>query len=146
MDLPRFDGTNALQWIFQSKQFFDYYDISYAYRVKVATIHFDGPVVPWFQMLQKSGATSSWNILAKAIENSYGPSVPLYSLFKLFQECFVSYYYSIFTTLANRAEGFLDCFICGLWHELQHDVIPWQLDSIIKAFTLARLFEENMHL
>lgn len=105
-------------------------------------------------MLQKSGATSSWNILAKAIENSYGPSVyecPLYSLFKLFQEGSVSYYYSIFTTLANWAEGLsldalLDCFISGLRHELQHDVILWQLDSIIKAFTLARLFEENMHL
>lgn len=93
MDLSRFNGSNALQWIFQVEQFFDYYDISDAYWLKVATIYFDGPVVPWFQMLQKSGVVSSWNSLAKAIETTYGPSVldsPCYALLKLFQEGFVT--------------------------------------------------------
>lgn len=56
MDLSQFDGSNALQWIFQAEQFFDYYDISDVYRLKVDAMHFDGPVVPWYQMLQKSGA------------------------------------------------------------------------------------------
>lgn len=51
MDLSRFDGNNALQWIFQAEKFFDYYDIFYAYRLKVVAIHFDGVIVPWFQML-----------------------------------------------------------------------------------------------
>lgn len=75
MDLSRFDGNNALQWIFQAEKFFDYYDNFYAYRLKVVAIHFDGAVVPWFQMLQKSGSVLSCNALAKVIETTYGPSV-----------------------------------------------------------------------
>lgn len=48
MDLSRFDVNNALQWIFHAEQFFDYYDISDTYRLKVATIYLDGLVAPWF--------------------------------------------------------------------------------------------------
>lgn len=117
----------------------------------MAAIHFDGPVVPWFQMLQKSGAVSSWNALAKAIESTYGPSVfecPSYALFKLLQENTVTDYYHTFTSLANRVEGLssdalLDCFVSGLKKELQRDIIPWQPDSITKAFTLAKLYEDK---
>ncbi|XP_039115571.1 uncharacterized protein LOC120251094 [Dioscorea cayenensis subsp. rotundata] len=151
MDFPRFNGSNALQWIYQAEQFFDYYDVSDAYRLKMASIHFDGPVVPWFQMLQKSGTITSWSVLAKAIESTYGPSLfacPRSSLFKLMQEGTVAEYYDTFTALANRVEGLsndamLDCFLSGLQTELQCEVIPWQPDSITKAFSLAKLFEEK---
>lgn len=56
-----------------------------ACRLKVATIHFDGNFVPWFQMLQKSGAISSWNLLANAIENTYEPLVYEFPLILLIQ-------------------------------------------------------------
>ena len=39
--------------------------------------------------------------------------------------------------------GLLDCFISGLHKELQRDIIPWQPESLTKAFTLAKLFEEK---
>lgn len=45
MELPHFDGSNALQWLFHAKQFFDFYETSYFYRLKIASVHFDGPVV-----------------------------------------------------------------------------------------------------
>lgn len=89
VNLVRFDGSNALQWIFQVEQFFGYYDISYSYRYKVVAIHFDDPVILWFQMLLILGVVSSWNALATTIETTYGPFVfdcPHYSLFKLFQD------------------------------------------------------------
>lgn len=151
MDLPRFNGSQALQWIYQADQFFDYYEVSDFYRLKIASIHFDEPVVSWFQMLQKSGSIVSWKGLAKAIEETYGPSIfdsPRSSLFKLFQEGNVVEYYHSFTALANRVEGLsadalLDCFISGLKPELQRDIIPWQPESITKAVTLARLYEEK---
>lgn len=95
--------------------------------MKVTAIHFNGPVVPWFQMLQKSGAMPTWSALAKAIETTYGPSVfdcPRSTLFKLIQEGNVTDYYHSFTSLSNRVEGIsidvlLDCFISGLRKELQ---------------------------
>lgn len=45
MDFPRFDGSQALQWIYQAEQFFDYYEVSDFYRLKIASINFDRPVV-----------------------------------------------------------------------------------------------------
>lgn len=50
--------------------------------------------------------------------------------------------------MANRVEGLsnealLECFISGLKKELQWEVIPWQPDSITKAVTLAKLFEDK---
>lgn len=114
-------------------------------------MHFDGPVVPWYQMLQKSGAVSSWEVQAKAIETTYGPSLfesPRCALFKLLQEGTVTEYYHTFTGLPNRVTGLssdamLDYFISGLKKELQRDIIPWKPDSITRAVTLVRLYEDK---
>lgn len=53
LDFPRFEGTSVLQWIYQAERFFRYYGIDDANRLEIAGMHFDGPVVPWFQMLEK---------------------------------------------------------------------------------------------
>ncbi|KAJ0963103.1 hypothetical protein J5N97_028225 [Dioscorea zingiberensis] len=69
-----FDGNGALQWLDKIEQFFDFYEFTDHYRLKVATIYFDGPVVPWFRELQRSDTPLSWSDLAKAIESTFGPS------------------------------------------------------------------------
>lgn len=102
-------------------------------------------------MLQKAGVVSSWNDLAKEIETTYGPSIfdhPRFALFKLFQESSVTNYYHTFMALANRVTGLsanalLDCFLSGLKKELLRDVIPWHPNTITKAITLARLYEDK---
>lgn len=132
MDFSKFDGNDALHWVFNAEQFFDYYDISDSYRLKIDAIHFEGQVVPWFQMLQKSGTITSWNALAQAVELAYGPSVfqcPQYALFKLSQIGSVTDYYAQFNALPNRVKGLsttalLNCFLRGLSCELQRDVLP----------------------
>lgn len=70
-----FAGTYALQWFFQAEQFFffNYYRVPNHHRVKIASVHFDGPVVPWFQRLQKLGKLTSWQVLTKSLECTYGP-------------------------------------------------------------------------
>ena len=123
---PRFASQDALQWIFQAEQFFDYYEVPDVSRLKITSVHFGGLVIPWFQMFQKFGNLTSWQVLTKALEAAYGPfvfDVPRYSLFKLTQDTSVAQYYSLFTALANRVEGLssdalLDCFISGLKRDL----------------------------
>lgn len=51
-------------------------------------------------------------------------TIPKYSLFQLTQEEYVTQFYNLFTTLANRVHGvideiLLDCFVIGLKKELQ---------------------------
>lgn len=41
------------------------------------------------------------------------------------------------------SSALLSCFISGLKKEIQRDVIPWKLDSVTTAFTLAKLYEEK---
>lgn len=43
--------------------------------MKITVIHFEGPVVPWFQMLQKTGGATTWATLTQAIEIDCGPIV-----------------------------------------------------------------------
>lgn len=152
MEFPHFQGgDDVLNWIFKAEQFFSYYGVSDKYRLEIASIHFDGPVVPWFQMLVKTKTLTSWAALVENLQEDYGPSAlesPEYSLFKLTQEDSVNNYYSNFINLANRVEGvapkaLLACFISGLKKELQRDIIPWKPDTIPKAAALARLFEDR---
>ena len=48
LDLPRFDGTESLSWLFWAEHYFSFYQIPDHQRIMVASVHFDGSVVPWF--------------------------------------------------------------------------------------------------
>ena len=47
-DLPQFDGTNTLDWIFNVDRFFDYYNIPDMERISIDSMHMDKRAVPWF--------------------------------------------------------------------------------------------------
>lgn len=152
IDFPRFIGFDALQWIFQAKQFFYYHGVPDSHRLKIALVHFDGPMVPWFQMLQKASKLTSWMALTKSLESDYGPSVfecPKNTLLHLTQEGTVSQFYAQFATLANSVHEvpvdiLFDCFVSGLNKEIQVELLPWQPDDLDKAATLAKVFEEKL--
>lgn len=151
-DFPRFDGEELLHWVYRAEQFFSFYRIPDDERLEIASMHFDGPVVPWYQMVEKEGRVKTWAALVDALEDAYGPSIfenPEFALFKLTQaEESVASYYANFTTLANRVDGIapsvmISCFISGLRKEIQRDIIPLKPESLSKAAKLARLYEDK---
>nr|KYP63732.1 Transposon Ty3-G Gag-Pol polyprotein [Cajanus cajan] len=111
----------------------------------------DKDVVPWFQMMQKTSPFRSWVSFTHALELEFGPSpfdCPRSTLFKLTQSGSVGDYYLEFTALANRVTGvtvdaLLDCFISGLKADIRRDVITQNPNSLLKAVSLAKLFEEK---
>lgn len=152
LDFPKFDGFDPLQWLFRAEQFSSYYETSDAQKLTIVAVHFEGPVVPWFQMLQKANLIPTWAALAQAIEKQFGPSQfdsPRAQLFKLSQTNSVADYYTQFMTLANRVEGLtepalLDCFISGLWDPIRRDVIAQSPPTLLRAVSLACLFDEKV--
>lgn len=69
-------------------------------------------------------------------------------MFKLTQANSVADYYSEFLTLANRVEditesAMLDCFISGLKLNIKRDVIAQLPSSLLRALSLACLFDEK---
>lgn len=86
LDFPRFDGSEPSDWIFKAEQFFEYYSTPDDQRMTIASVHTDGTVVPWFQMLRKKHKLPHWAALTKAMEIEFGPSqyeAPRAKLFKL---------------------------------------------------------------
>ncbi|XP_020233863.1 uncharacterized protein LOC109813966 [Cajanus cajan] len=151
LDFPKFDGTNVLQWIFKAEQFFGYYSTPELQRLTIVAIHLEKDVVPWFQMMQKNNPFQSWEGFTKALELEFGPSpyeCPRSALFKLSQLGSVHDYYVEFTALANRVTGLtvdaiLDCFLSGLKLEIRREVLAQSPNSVLKAVSLAKLFEEK---
>lgn len=74
IDFPCFDGTNPLDWIFKAEQYFSFYETSDVQKLVLASVHFEGDVVPWYQMLYRSHQIPTWTALTLAIEQQYGPT------------------------------------------------------------------------
>lgn len=134
LDFPRFDGTDALTWIFKFEQYFKYYDISDPQRLVIAAVHLDGDILPWFQLLEKVGRVPNWSMFARAVETHFGPSqfdCARGQLFKLTQVSVggnLTEYTQKFLALANRTDeipesALLDCYIAGLVPILKRDVL-----------------------
>ncbi|XP_057755398.1 uncharacterized protein LOC130974540 [Arachis stenosperma] len=150
-DLPKFDGSDALGWIFSVDQYFDFYRVPEEEQVAIAGMHMVGPTIPWFQMAQRSLPFHSWNELRQAIEQQFGPSLfdsPRESLFKLMQKGSVAEYYAEFVSLANRTnleppDALRDYFIGGLRMDIKREVKSQCPPSLIRAVSLARLYEDK---
>lgn len=46
IDFPKFASKEALQWIFQAEQFFEYYGVPDNHLLRITLVHFDGEAVP----------------------------------------------------------------------------------------------------
>lgn len=102
-------------------------------------------------MMQRTQPIHTWKAFTRAMESDFGPSIydcPRATLFKLTQTGSVNDYYLEFTSLANRVSGLthdaiMDCFISGLQADLRREVLAHCPFSLLKAVSLARLFEEK---
>ena len=117
----------------------------------IASIHFEGKVLPWFQLLEKAYQVPDWVTLSTAIQIQIDPSQfdnPRSDLFKLKQSFIVADYYASFTELANQSYGLddsvlLDYFIGGLIPVLKREVISRAPHSLLQAVSFAKLFEKK---
>nr|KYP35193.1 hypothetical protein KK1_043782 [Cajanus cajan] len=152
LDVPRFDGSDPLGWIFKITQFFDYHNTPEEERITVASFYLDGAALAWFQWMYRNGQIHSWQHLLQALETRFAPTAfddPRGRLFKLTQTTTVSPFLTEFEAVANRVTGLspqflLSCFISELKPEIRREVIAQQPLSLTHAVGLARLHEEKL--
>lgn len=65
VEFPRFDGTDPLDWIYKAKRYFEFYQVPPYQRLLLASIHMDGPGLPWFQWQHKTHQFNSWEDFTK---------------------------------------------------------------------------------
>ena len=152
LEVPRFDGTDPLGWIFKISQFFDYQGIPDHERLTIAAFYMDGPALSWYQWMSRNGFFPSWPVMLQALESRFAPSFyedPQGALFKLQQTGTVSDYLTDFERLANRTIGLppsclLSCFISGLSPELRREVQALRPLSLPQATEHARLQKDKL--
>ncbi|PNX92970.1 Ty3/gypsy retrotransposon protein, partial [Trifolium pratense] len=152
LDVPKFDGSDAMGWIFKISQFFDYHQTPEEERLTVASFYMEGPALSWFQWMHRNGQITTWFGLLQALETRFAPSYyddPSSSLFKLTQRTTVNEYLAEFERLANRIVGLqppflLSCFISGLSPEIRREVQALRPMSLTQATALAKLQEDKI--
>lgn len=152
LDVPRFDGSDAMGWIFKINQFFDYHQTSEEDRLTVASFYMEGQALSWYQWMHRNQQITSWYGLLQALETRFAPSYyddPSSALFKLTQRSSVNQYLHEFERLANRIVGLpqpflLSCFISGLTPDIRHEVQALRPMNLSQATALAKLQEDKL--
>jgi len=150
-DIPKFDGKDVLSWLFSMDQYFDFCRTSEEEKIQIAAFHMTGMAIPWFQMTQRAAPFRSWFQLKRALEIEFGSSLfgsPREILFKLTQQGSVTDYYTEFVVLANRTNieppvALKGCFVSGLRKEIRREVKAQCPTSLMRAVSLARLYEDK---
>lgn len=105
LDVPRFDGTNPVRWMFKINQFFTYHATFEPDRLTIVSFSMEGLALAWFQWLTRSDQITSWLGFLQAPKAHFSASQyedPTGILSKLTQINSIVKYLSQFETLANR--------------------------------------------
>lgn len=73
-DLPTFNGSDALGWIFKVNQFFDYHQTPPDQRIKITSFYLEGQALASFQWMFNNELLSSWESFLRALELCFAPS------------------------------------------------------------------------
>ncbi|KAF8411843.1 hypothetical protein HHK36_004402 [Tetracentron sinense] len=151
LDFPKFNGTDPIGWLYRAHQFFNFHQTPLQQRLPIASFHMEGKALAWYQWMEGSGALTSWDAFAQALEIQYGPTMyddPVESLTKLRQVTSVEDYQTQFEFLANRTDGLtepfmISCFMSGLKDDIRLTVKMFKPTTLSVAFGLARIQEEK---
>ncbi|KAL0449549.1 UNVERIFIED_CONTAM: Zinc finger protein VAR3, chloroplastic [Sesamum latifolium] len=110
--LPSFDGSAPFDWIFQTDQYFAYYQIPPHQRIDLTSFYIQGEVT-LFKLLQR-GSVIDFQVEFERICNR---------------------------VIGLSPEVILNCFILGLRPDIQWELVVIQPSSISQAIGLAKLLE-----
>ncbi|XP_061343150.1 uncharacterized protein LOC133289269 [Gastrolobium bilobum] len=135
LDVPRFDGSDPLGWVFKISQFFEFHGTPDPQRPRIASFYMEGEALAWYQWMFSNGQITSSQALLHALELRFAPSQyedPKGDLMKLLQTASVREFQSQFETLANRCV------------DIRREVQALQPMSLAQAVGLARLQEDKL--
>lgn len=75
LDFPKFDGTNALDWIFQAEEFFNFHGTLPPLRLQITLFHMVGRAVAWYQWMKRNNMLTTWPEFLLALRYRFEDSV-----------------------------------------------------------------------
>jgi hypothetical protein len=138
-----------LDWLFQSEQFFSFYNIPLENRLSMVSFYMKGEALGWYKWMSLNNQLTDWNSFSRDLELRFGPSTyenHQAQLFKLRQHGTVAEYQANFEKISNPVYGLphdaiLNCFISGLQPEIRSELAIQRPYNISQAIGLAKLIE-----
>ncbi|PNY01861.1 retrotransposon-related protein, partial [Trifolium pratense] len=152
LNVPRFDGSNAIDWIFQIEAFFNFHDTPAASRLQIVSFHLEGRAASWFQWAMRNNLLTSWPVFLDAVRIRFGPTA--YEdvegdLSKLSQTGSVAEFQAQFEDLMNKVTGIsepllISFFITGLKRSLRRELQFHRPTTLMETFAMARAYEARL--
>ncbi|KAJ0940339.1 putative nucleotidyltransferase, Ribonuclease H [Helianthus annuus] len=151
--LARFNGDHPERWLAQAVRYFDFYSISEADRLSIASFYLDDGAAEWYDWLQRHHRTTTWVAFSDALSKrfrSHDLEKPEGQLAKLSQSSTVADYRARFETISNRTtvplseEFLISCWISGLRTDIKQSVIIHQPATLEDAMDKAHLHEQRI--
>ncbi|XP_028214991.1 uncharacterized protein LOC114397062 [Glycine soja] len=150
LNFPRFNGKGVKNWIIRCDTFFSVDQTPEEYKVRLAVVHFEGKALQWHSAYVKNVGLNklpSWTDYTKILIERFGEVCedPMAELMRLRQKGTVTDYHTEFDAIVSRIDlseaNQLSCFLGGLQMEIQMMVRMFQPTSVMKAFSLAKMYE-----
>ncbi|KAF7811917.1 Ty3/gypsy retrotransposon protein [Senna tora] len=151
IEIPRFNGEDAEGWVFSIQEFFEIYATPLEQRLKLASVHLDGPARDWYMWVKLNKTVSTYSEFLTGLLVRFGRTLyedPKTALKKLQQENSVEDYQAQFEKLSTKVTGLFEdwlisIFVRGLKGYIQTEVILGQPRTYMDAVSLAKLHQQK---
>lgn len=152
VDFPRFNGEHVVDWIFKAEEFFSIDQTPNHFKIKIATIHFDGPAAKWHQSNVQSGFGKSvrydWEAFKTLLQDRFEDVLedPIAELKQLQETDGIVNYHEKFEMIKTRLdlpEDYLvSAYLAGLRIDTQMHVRMFRPLTVKDCLMLGRLYEK----
>ncbi|XP_047943092.1 uncharacterized protein LOC125189916 [Salvia hispanica] len=146
MDPPRFDGSDAANWIARVQYYFDHVQMPGVQHLHYVVMMFDPPAADWIFNYRANNMFVTWHDFLEDVRQRFDPHCYesyIGLLSKLCQTRSVAEYQAAFEKLLNRISGvpestLLPFYIAGLKQPTQRQVKLHRPPTLASAFALAQ--------
>ncbi|CAL9216017.1 unnamed protein product [Arabidopsis halleri] len=152
LDFPRFGGDRVRDWLFKVEQFFSLDCTPDDFKVRMCSIHFDGPAEAWHQSLYESDlgtkVMNDWIGYKKLLLERFDEVLddPMAELKRLQETNGIKEYHERFEVIRLRLklpEDYLvSAYLAGLRTDTQMHIRMFQPTTIRQCLMLGKLYEQ----
>ncbi|CAL9221332.1 unnamed protein product [Arabidopsis halleri] len=152
LDFPRFGGDRVKDWLFKVEQFFSLDLTPDDFKVRMCSIHFDGPAAAWHQSLYDTDlgirVMNDWVGYKRLLLERFAEVLddPIAELKNLRETNGIKEYHEKFEEIRLRLrlpEDYLvRAYLAGLRTDTQMHIRMFQPTTISKCWMLGRLYEQ----
>ncbi|KAI5440627.1 hypothetical protein KIW84_010199 [Lathyrus oleraceus] len=125
LSVPRFDGSNPIDWIFQIEAFFAFHDTPDTARLQIVLFHLEGCAAAWFQWAMRHNLLPFWSVFLEAVRDRFSPTA----------------YEDVEGDLSKLTQRF---FITGLKRNLRQELQFHRPPTLMAAFAMTRAYEARL--